>query len=159
MKAFGKFVEATITQAGREAEAERSTTIEAQHVLLAIAAQPQTPPAQLLSSVGLDHRALRSALDREFEHSLSVAGVALGAFELAAPSAAPQPATQLGSSVRQAIERGVQGVEKGLQPAHLLLGILQAEVGTVPRALALAGIDRTELLARVRQAATPTWRE
>jgi hypothetical protein len=30
-----------------------------------------------------------------------------------------------------------------------LLGILQAEVGTVPRALALAGFDRTALIARV----------
>jgi hypothetical protein len=33
----------------------------------------------------------------------------------------------------------------------VLLGILQADVGTVPRALALAGFDRAALIARVRQ--------
>ena len=41
-------------------------------------------------------------------------------------------------------------------PAHLLLGILRAEVGTVPRALALAGIDRAGLAERVRQALAGT---
>ena len=48
------------------------------------------------------------------------------------------------------------GVRKGkdLRPAHLLLGILLAEVGTVPRALTLAGIDRAELIVRIRQALT-----
>ncbi|GAA2810174.1 hypothetical protein GCM10020219_097610 [Nonomuraea dietziae] len=42
--------------------------------------------------------------------------------------------------------------KKDLRPAHVLLGILQAEVGTVPRALALAGVDRTDLLTRVQNA-------
>jgi hypothetical protein len=31
----------------------------------------------------------------------------------------------------------------------LLLGVLQAELGTVPRALAVAGTDRTELIAHI----------
>jgi hypothetical protein len=44
------------------------------------------------------------------------------------------------------------GRKKDLQPAHLLLGILQAEAGTVPRALALAGVDRAGLAERARQA-------
>jgi hypothetical protein len=30
---------------------------------------------------------------------------------------------------------------------HVLVGVLRAEVGTVPRALAAAGVDRAELLA------------
>jgi DNA-binding protein WhiA len=34
------------------------------------------------------------------------------------------------------------------------LGILQAQVGTVPRALAAAGIDRADLIARVAQTLT-----
>jgi hypothetical protein len=37
------------------------------------------------------------------------------------------------------------------RPEHLLLGILQAGHGAVPRALALAGIDRGDLLARVQR--------
>jgi len=41
--------------------------------------------------------------------------------------------------------------KKDLRPAHVLLGILLAQAGTVPRALALAGIDQEDLTARVRQ--------
>jgi ATP-dependent Clp protease ATP-binding subunit ClpA len=153
MSAFTKYVRSTLEQAGEEAQLERATTIEAQHVLLAIAVQPELPAAQVLKAVGLDHRAIRDALDREFEHSLSAAGVSLEAFALPRPASAPEPATQLGASVKNALERGVAGVRKSkdLRPAHLLLGILLAEVGTVPRALTLAGIDRADLMLRLRQ--------
>ncbi len=107
----------------------------------------------MLLSVGLDHPALRDALDREFEHSLSAAGVARGAYGLPRPSVSAERATQLGTSVRHALERGVAGVlsDNDLRPEHVLLGILRAEVGTVPRALALAGIDRAGLVLRVQQ--------
>jgi D-alanyl-D-alanine carboxypeptidase len=156
MSEFSKYVRRVLDQAGREAQSDRSTTIEAQHVLLAIAAQPETAAARVLSSVGLDPRALREALDREIEHSLSAAGVSLDAFHLPRPSSALEPATNLGASVKHALERGVKGIRKGrdLRPVHLLLGILLAELGTVPRALALAGIDRADLVTRVRQSLT-----
>jgi len=157
MRTFRKYVRTILEQAGREAQVDRSATIEAQHVLLAIATRPETAAGQVLASVGLPHQAIRDALDREFEHSLSAAGVALEAFALPKPSDSAEPATRLGASVRQALERGVAGVCKDPQPAHLLLGILQAQVGTVPRALALAGIDRAALMQRVGQllASTP----
>lgn len=35
---------------------------------------------------------------------------------------------------------------------RLLIGILQANLGTVPRMLAIAGIDRGDLIERARQA-------
>ncbi|GAB2688125.1 hypothetical protein GCM10027089_06630 [Nocardia thraciensis] len=35
-----------------------------------------------------------------------------------------------------------------MRPVDLLLGVLAAEVGTVPCALALAGVDRDDLVAR-----------
>jgi len=152
MSAFSKYVRSTLEQAGREAQLDRVTTIEAQHVLLAIAAQAELPAALVLSSVGLDRRGVREALDRELEHSLSAAGVSLNAFDLPRPLSSPEPAKQLGASVKHALERGVTGVKgKDLRPAHLLLGILLAEVGTVPRALSLAGIERADLILRVRQ--------
>ena len=56
--------------------------------------------------------------------------------------------------MRLALERGVTGVRKDPRPEHLLLGILQAQVGTVPRVLALAGIDRAVLMERVRHTLT-----
>jgi ATP-dependent Clp protease ATP-binding subunit ClpA len=153
MSVFSEYVRTTLEQAGREAQLDRATMIEAPHVLLAIAAQAELPAAQALSSVGLDRRALREALDRELEHSLNAAGVSRHTFDLPQPASAPTPATRLGASVKLALERGVAGIRKGrdLRPAHLLLGILLAEVGSVPRALRLAGIDRAELLVRVRQ--------
>jgi D-alanyl-D-alanine carboxypeptidase len=55
------------------------------------------------------------------------------------------------------MERGFSATsnrKKDLRPAHLLLGVLLAEIGTVPRTLVLAGVDRAELAARVRQSIT-----
>ena len=38
--------------------------------------------------------------------------------------------------------------DRYLRPTHLLLGVLAAEEGTVPRALAGAGVDRPDLRRR-----------
>lgn len=150
MTAFGKYIE----QAREEARDDRSAAVEAQHLLLAIAAGPDAATRQILAAVGLDHRALRDALDREFEHSLAVAGVSAAAFDLPQPSKSPARPARLGASARLAIERGFTSAarKKDLQPAHLLIGILEAETGTVPRTLALTGIDRAGLAERARQA-------
>jgi D-alanyl-D-alanine carboxypeptidase len=148
---FDKYLRTILEQAGHEAQQDGSTTIEAQHLLLAIAARTETSESRLLSSAGLDPGGLRQALDREYEHSLAAAGVSLQAFALPRPSSAPEAARHLGASVRYALERGLAGVRTNPQPAHLLLGILQAEVGTVPRALGLQDIDRTALVRRIEQ--------
>ena len=153
---FGTYVHTIIEQAGHHAGEDGSATIEAQHLLLAVAAQQGTTAHQVLTSVGLDRQAIREALDREFEHSLRAAGVSAAAFALPRPSGDPEPSARIGASAKLALERGVAAAarKKDLQPAHLLLGILEARLGTVPRALALAGIDRADLTARVRQALT-----
>ncbi|MEO8179084.1 MAG: Clp protease N-terminal domain-containing protein [Deltaproteobacteria bacterium] len=148
---FDKYLRTILEQAGHEAERDGSSTIEAQHLLLAIAGRTETSESRLLSSVGLDPGGIREALDREFEHSLAAAGVSLEAFHLPRPPSAPEAARQLGASVRYALERGLAGVRKSPQPAHLLLGILQAELGTVPRALGLKGLDRAGLVGRIQQ--------
>lgn len=151
MSTFTKYVEAIIEHAEREAQSEHSRTIEAHHVLLAIAAQPETTAGQVLRSVGLDRAKLRDALDREQQQSLTAAGVSLTASELPKPDTTPPLTPDLGASVRHALERGVADAPKNTKPPHLLRGLLLAQVGTVPRALALAGIDREDLLARVQQ--------
>ena len=146
MAEFDKYLQTMIDQAGTEARLDGARTVEAQHLLLAIAAGP----GQVLGSSGLDLSAIREALDREFEHSHSAAGVSRSAFGLPAASSDAHRALHLGASTRLAIERAItSSSHRDLQPAHLLLGILQAEVGTVPRALALAGVDRADLMARV----------
>jgi ATP-dependent Clp protease ATP-binding subunit ClpA len=156
MTAFKRYVRTTLEQAGREAQVDHSSRIEAQHVLLAISAQPDTTAARILLSAGLGHRALQEAFERESAQSLRAAGVSLEGFDLPQNEAIGAaggiaPVTDLGTSVRTALERGVSGIRRNPRPEHLLLGILQAEHGTVPRALALAGIDRGALLLRVQQ--------
>ncbi|BCJ37565.1 hypothetical protein Athai_50680 [Actinocatenispora thailandica] len=131
------------------ARADGSGTLEAHHVLLALADDPTTAP--LLAAAGLDHAALHRALDREFTTSLAAAGVGAGTTGL------PRPAVRtgsigLGASTKLAMERGFAAAtrKRDVTAAHVLLGILTAEVGTVPRALALAGVDRAALAQQVR---------
>jgi D-alanyl-D-alanine carboxypeptidase len=156
VNAFATYIHTIIEQAGHHASKDGSATIEAQHLLLAIAAQQGTTAHQALTSVGLDQHAVRAALDREFEDSLRAAGVSLAAFDLPQPSSDPERSARIGASAKLALERGVAAAarKQDLQSAHLLLGILEARVGTVPHALALAGIDQADLTARVRQALT-----
>jgi ATP-dependent Clp protease ATP-binding subunit ClpA len=153
---FGTYVHAIIERGGHEAGKDGSATIEAHHLLLAVAAQEGTTAHRVLTAAGLDERAIRAALDRELEHSLSVVGVSRAAFDLPEPSGDPGGSARIGASARLALERGVAAAarRKDLRSAHLLLGILEAGAGTVPRALALAGVDRADLTARVREALT-----
>jgi ATP-dependent Clp protease ATP-binding subunit ClpA len=155
MTAFDNFVRTIVEQAGREARKDGSATIEAQHLLLAIAGEPETTTQQVLTSVGLNHQAIRDTLDREFEHSLSAAAVSLTASDLPRPSNAPEH-PKPGASAKLALGTRLRhrSPEKDLRPAHLLHGILHAQVGTVPRALGLAGIDQADLRPRVLQALT-----
>ncbi|MEW9529172.1 Clp protease N-terminal domain-containing protein [Microbispora sp. NPDC049125] len=154
MAAIDEYITTIIDRGAYEAHADGSAAVEAHHLLLAIAAGPESPAHQVLASAGLDRDAIRDALDREFEHSLSAAGVSLAAFDLPRPSKAAERPSHLGASARLALERGFASIprRRDLRPAHLLLGILEAQVGTVPRALTLAGADRAALVTQVRQA-------
>lgn len=153
MSTFDRFLASIMDEAGREARADGSSAVEAHHLLLAIAASDDPGTRELLASAGLDEAAIRAALDREFAHSLSAAGVSVDRADLPRPSHPRADTPPLGSSVKLAIERGFGAVSRkqDLRPAHLLVGIVQAPVGTVPRALALAGVDRAALLERVRE--------
>ncbi|PXX65086.1 ClpA/ClpB-like protein [Nocardia tenerifensis] len=154
MTSFDEYLHTVLTEGGGEAQRDGSATIEAQHLLLAIAAQVGTEPQRMLASVGLDHQALRDALHREFEHSLGAAGVSLAELNVPRAQGYRRGNPNVGASTKLALERGFHSVarKRDLQPAHLLLGILRAEVGTVPRTLVLAGVDRAELQATVERA-------
>jgi ATP-dependent Clp protease ATP-binding subunit ClpA len=155
MTAFDDYLHTITVRAEQEARHDGSATIEAQHLLLAIADEREAVTREILASAGLDHRAVQDALDREFEHSLSAVGVSRAAFGLPRPAGAVrQP--KIGASARLVFERGVASVvrKKDLRPAHLLLGVLLAEAGTVPRALVMAGVDQADLRARLLRALT-----
>ena len=149
MAAFDRYLRTILERAGHHAREEGATTIEAQHLLLAMASDSVL--GHVLEELGLDQRAIRAALALELEHATRAAGMSFEAFEQKRPKAVQGPAAHPGTSVQHALERGLGGVRTAPRPAHVLLGILSAELGTVPRALALARIDRADLIARVRQ--------
>jgi D-alanyl-D-alanine carboxypeptidase len=141
--------------AQEEARALGSASLEAEHLLLALSDDARSPTGRLLAESGLDRDALRAALERETEHSLAAVGVALAEVtppELGTPSRRP---SRLAASSRRALERAalvaLARKDRRITGPHLLLGILGAEIGTVPRALALAGVERDVLATRAER--------
>lgn len=154
MSKFDTFLSTVIDRAVGEARADGSASVEAHHLLLAVAGHGEPSTTRLLAQAGLDAAAVREALTREFSRSLGAAGVSAAAAGLPRPSHAREGKPQMGASLKLAMERGFSSVpsKKDMRPAHLLLGLVQAPVGTVPRALELANVDRAALIQRIRVA-------
>lgn len=132
-----------------EAPALGSGTVEAEHLLLALAGDVDGPAGGLLAGAGLDHDRVREALDRERERSLAAVGVRASDFELPTGRTAPVSRRGVATSARVALERGLRHAggrrSRRYTSLDLLVGILSAEHGTVPRALVEAGVDQTGL--------------
>jgi len=145
---------AIVRQAEKEAAAAGAPLIEAEHLLLAMTGEHGIEARDVLASAGLDRDAIRAALDREFRHSLAAAGVTLPPGGLPAASRDPNRRARMAASAKLVLERALKAAAgRGqIRPGHLLLGVLAAQAGTVPRALALAGVDQGDLAARTRQA-------
>lgn len=143
---FAKTTRTVVRAAVREeAGTDGRGVIEAEHLLLALTADPQ------LQRLGLDRDALTSALEREEQQSLAAVGVSADELPRASSPRAGSP--RLGTSAKRAIERAVKVTAKRGQrqmtPQTLLLGVISADYGRVPRALQLADIDIDELRARL----------
>lgn len=151
---FAEHARAIVRQAEKEAEEARSPLIEAEHLLLAMTGEHGIEARDVLASAGLDRDGVRAALDREFRESLATAGVTLPADGLPTASRDPERQARLAASGKLVLERGLKAAfgQRQIRPGHLLLGVLGAQAGTVPRALALAGVDQGDLAARARQA-------
>lgn len=139
-----------------EARAQGSSRIEAEHVLLALAVQPDLPAGRLLHDQGLDPEAIREALDLEFARSLGAVGISLHGFALPDTRLAVPGTLPMGRSAKLAWQRGImarggRGRDRvRFDSLHLLIGILTAEGGTVARALTMSGVDRHALAERAR---------
>jgi ATP-dependent Clp protease ATP-binding subunit ClpA len=121
-----------------------SPTTEAEHLLLALS---ECQPA--LIEAGLDHDGVLAALDAERERSLRAVGISLADFDLPpAPLTRPRFAASSKLALERAVREAVARSDKRIAGGHILLGILAAEAGTVPRALQIAGVDREDLRAR-----------
>ena len=151
---FERFTHAArdvVRRAEEEARATGSRSIEAEHLLLALAAGP-SPVAGVLAEFALDRDAVADALAREEAVALEAVGVAADAY------GAPEPVrvagrVRLGTSARRALERAVRQAAgagaKRLEAGHLLLGLTETREGTVPRALRLSAANVSELRRRI----------
>jgi D-alanyl-D-alanine carboxypeptidase len=146
----------TIMLARDEAMATGSRTVEAEHILLALSRQVGTDAQEILESAGLDHAAILDAIEREFEQSLSAVGVSPGVSDLAPRTIKADLKPRFGQSAKMALARACDLVPKRvsppLEPIHLLLGVLYAKAGTVPRILAISGVDVDELTGKAESA-------
>ena len=145
---------AIVREAEKEAAETGSPLIGAEHLLLAMTGEHGIEARDVLASAGLDRDALRAALDGEFRQSLAAAGVTLPPGGLPAASRDPARRARMAASGKLVLERALKAAAgRGqIRPGHLLLGVLAAQAGTVPRALALAGVDAGDLSSRTRQA-------
>jgi D-alanyl-D-alanine carboxypeptidase len=136
-----------------EAKQDTAKFIEAEHMLLALATNAGSDACSLLNESGLTYQQLISALREERRRTLAFAGVEpLDERQTAATELERQ--LTLGTSAKVAIKRALlashdlRSHRPHIDSTGLLLGILQAELGTVPRTLAIAGVDRAVLMAR-----------
>ena len=147
---------AAFREAEVEARREGSRSVEAEHVLLALSNTEGTDANAVLLSAGLDRDAIRRALARDFRTSLTAAGVSIDIPEGTSASVRPANRLRMGQSAKLVWQRAIKAAakrsDKQLGTTHLLLGVLQAPVGTVPRALNEAGVARSELTARAEEA-------
>ncbi len=145
----------TIALARTEARNLGSSRIEAEHLLLALASQPQLSAGRLLNAKGLDPATIRGALDLEFARSLGAVGISLHGFSLPDARLSVLGALPFAQSAKLALQRAIKartgrGRSRRLDSLHLLIGILSADGGTAARALGAIEVDRGALVARAR---------
>ncbi len=141
-----------VERAEREARFSGSPSIEAEHLLLALACG-SGPVAHTLQGCGLDFDRTRAAIDDHFERTLAAIGIDAGGFAL--PPAPPSANPRFGASSKLALERALRAAaerkDRRLRSEHVLLGVLRAEAGTVPRVLAAEGVERDAIIARLER--------
>jgi ATP-dependent Clp protease ATP-binding subunit ClpA len=153
---LGTTVKQVVMRAIDEAIRRGSTNVEAEHLLLAIAAGDDIA-GRTLAEFGLDHASVDAALRGEREHALRAADIEPVAEERLGATRKSRPGW--GASIREALRRADFRAHRGhpraererLAIADALLGILRADLGTVPRALAYADVDRSALIIRLEQ--------
>ena len=156
MRKFAADARTIVRRAETEARAEGSRSIEAEHLLLALTLQHDTDAVRVLNAAGLDHDTLRVALDGQSRDALAAAGVELGDDVPPPRQVSDGQHLRIGQSGKLALQRAlVASTKRGdrrLETSHLLVGILRADHGTVPRALAHTQVDGQHLIASAEAA-------
>ena len=136
-----------------EATNRASSTVEAEHLLLGFLFNRNAPTTLLLAEHGLTYETFSEALRREREQTLAAVGIRMPDPErLRAAPRVRSGGPRFGAGAKETWERAVRrararrGRAQRAVVSDFLIGILSAELGTVPRALAVAGIDRLAII-------------
>jgi D-alanyl-D-alanine carboxypeptidase len=144
-----------------EAKQDAAKFVEAEHMLLTLATNEASDACRVLDDSGLTYQQLMAALHEERRRTLAFAGIEPLDDRQTAATELDRPLT-LGTSAKVAIKRALIASREGrhrrpcIKSTELLLGILQAELGTVPRTLAIAGVDRGVLVIKTRNSMSET---
>jgi ATP-dependent Clp protease ATP-binding subunit ClpA len=147
-KQFRGEVRGLLLQAQDEAAARGAPTVEAEHLLLAMTTVPFGSASRILEDLRLSHDRVAGALDRERARALALVGVDTRRLPR------PRPIHDIrrigwGQSARSAAERSTGEAHADPQ-LRMLLGIVRAEVGVIPRLLAELGLTRGDVEDAVR---------
>ncbi|MDP9401307.1 MAG: Clp protease N-terminal domain-containing protein [Actinomycetota bacterium] len=152
---FNRFVADSRVLTARAAElavAAGDPSVEAEHLLVALAERRGTPAGDALHEAGLDPERIREGLEEDARAALAAVGVEVPPGALGARSVAPSQ-TPWGATGTLALERSLEAArdrrDREIRPEHVLLGILRTRVGAVPRLLEREGVDRDALAAAV----------
>ncbi|MEJ3405164.1 Clp protease N-terminal domain-containing protein [Rathayibacter sp. YIM 133350] len=150
----------TVSLAVEEATSRGSATVEAEHLLLAIAADGGAVGGAL-AEAGLDHAGIERLLRAEREAALASIGLAhVDEDALRATPRRSRPGW--GASAKEAVSRGAKRGHRDRQRIRqidVLLGILVADLGTVARALSIGDVDRDALIGRLQRLAASQTRK
>lgn len=154
---FDAIARAKVVRAAELADDEEATTVEAEHLLIALVDPADDAVGEMLIESGITGAAIREARDREFQSALARVGVPTSR---SAPAGAARlrrgRSTRFGQSAKLAMERTADQIDhsarthgRRVTSEHLARAIISAEVGTTPRLLAELGTTRDELTARL----------
>lgn len=133
---FTKPARETVKAARAIAVADHAPTVEAEHLLLALATKDRGI-AEVMQQLGLSEPRVRDALDIEFTDALAAVGVIITAPPTRSRRGDSSPA--FGQSAKLALERTLKSAlnrnDKQLDDRHILLALAGAEAGVVPRVL------------------------
>ncbi|WP_417220843.1 Clp protease N-terminal domain-containing protein [Arthrobacter sp.] len=139
-----------------EATARRDRTVEAEHLLLAVLRDPWLPATRALTAAGPTADWWQDALAEERHQTLRSAGIeSVEEPRLQSTPSGKRPAW--GASAREALKRGsLYAVDRGhrhrMDDVDMVLGVLDARMGTIARIAARNGLDVTTLADRLRAA-------
>lgn len=147
---FFREMQALIKQAEVEARLAGSRMVEAEHLLTAMAAVPFGPASRVLELLGLSRERIAGAIERERDGALALAGVQAAGMP-ATRHVIRDPGPRWNQSAKLAAERSCGETPEDPR-LRMLLGIVHAEAGVIPRLLTELDVSREDIEQAVRTA-------